>query len=39
MKIDFVEIKNFRKLKHCKVDFAEKETVFVGISTTIRCMD
>ena len=34
MKIDFVEIKNFRKLKHCKVDFAEKETVFVGANNS-----
>ncbi|MGE0637668.1 MAG: ATP-dependent endonuclease, partial [Bacteroidia bacterium] len=30
MKIEFVEIQNFRKLKSCRIDFAAKETVFVG---------
>lgn len=30
MIIKFVEIKNFRKLKACRIDFSEKETVFVG---------
>lgn len=34
MKIKFVEIQNFRKLKHCKVDFAERETVFVGANNS-----
>lgn len=30
MKIDFVRIKNFRKLKECKIEFSDKETIFVG---------
>ena len=34
MQIKFVEISNFRKLKSCRVDFAEKETVFVGANNS-----
>lgn len=34
MKIKFVELQNFRKLKHCKIDFADKETVFVGANNS-----
>lgn len=34
MKIEFVEIQNFRKLKCCRVDFAEKETIFVGANNS-----
>lgn len=34
MKIAFVEIQNFRKLKSCRVDFSEKETIFVGANNS-----
>lgn len=34
MKIKFVEIQNFRKLKSCRIDFADKETVFVGANNS-----
>ncbi len=34
MKIAFIEIHNFRKLKSCRVEFAEKETVFVGTNNS-----
>ena len=34
MKVKFVEIQNFRKLKSCRVDFADKETVFVGANNS-----
>ncbi|MBN2572334.1 MAG: AAA family ATPase [Ignavibacteriales bacterium] len=34
MKIEFVDIINFRKLKSCRVDFSEKETVFVGANNS-----
>lgn len=30
MKISFVDVQNFRKLKNCRVELAAKETVFVG---------
>jgi predicted ATP-dependent endonuclease of OLD family len=30
MRISFIEIQNFRKLKSVRVDFHEKKTVFVG---------
>lgn len=30
MKIAFAEIRNFRKLKQCHIDFSEKTTLFVG---------
>ena len=30
MRISFVDIQNFRKLKNCRVELAVKETVFVG---------
>jgi len=34
MKIDFVRIKNFRKLKECKIEFSDKETIFVGANNS-----
>lgn len=34
MKINTVEIQNFRKLKSCKIDFSEKETIFVGANNS-----
>lgn len=34
MKIEFVEIQNFRKLKSCRVDFSAKNTVFVGANNS-----
>lgn len=30
MNIEYVRIKNFRKLKNCRIDFDKKQTVFVG---------
>ncbi|MEK6706732.1 MAG: AAA family ATPase [Bdellovibrionota bacterium] len=34
MRIKFVEIQNFRKLRSCTVEFAEKTTVFVGANNS-----
>ncbi len=34
MKINFIEVQNFRKLKNCRIDFSEKETVFVGANNS-----
>lgn len=34
MRIEFVDIQNFRKLKSCRVGFSEKETVFVGANNS-----
>ena len=34
MKISFVELQNFRKLKKCRIDFSEKETIFVGANNS-----
>lgn len=34
MLIKFVEIKNFRRLKSCRIDFSNKETVFVGANNS-----
>lgn len=34
MKINFIEIKNFRKLQSCKIDFSDKETIFVGANNS-----
>jgi predicted ATP-dependent endonuclease of OLD family len=34
MKIEFVDIQNFRKLKKCRIDFSEKETLFVGANNS-----
>lgn len=34
MKIKFVEIENFRKLKSCRIEFGEKETVLVGANNS-----
>ncbi|MGL1043349.1 AAA family ATPase [Vibrio vulnificus] len=30
MKISFVDIQNFRKLKRCRVEFAKEQTLLVG---------
>lgn len=34
VRIEFVDIQNFRKLKTCRVDFSEKKTVFVGANNS-----
>lgn len=34
MKIATVQIRNFRKLKNCHIDFGERETVFVGANNS-----
>ncbi|WBX97018.1 ATP-dependent endonuclease [Chryseobacterium gambrini] len=34
MKINFVKIKNFRKLQNCKIEFSDKETIFVGANNS-----
>ncbi|NQZ07292.1 MAG: AAA family ATPase [Algicola sp.] len=34
MKIQFVEIQNFRKLKCCRINFSEEETLFVGANNS-----
>lgn len=34
MHIDFVEIQNFRKLKACRVELAQQETIFVGANNS-----
>jgi predicted ATP-dependent endonuclease of OLD family len=34
MLIEFVEVRNFRKLKSCRIDFSKKETVFVGANNS-----
>ncbi|SFW87345.1 ATP-dependent endonuclease [Chitinophaga sancti] len=34
MKIDFVHILNFRKLKSCRIDLTNKETIFVGANNS-----
>lgn len=34
MRIEFVDIQNFRKLKTCRIDFSEKKTVFVGANNS-----
>jgi predicted ATP-dependent endonuclease of OLD family len=34
MKVAFVEIQNFRKLKACRVEIAEEETIFVGANNS-----
>ncbi|WP_293680184.1 ATP-dependent endonuclease [Thiolapillus sp.] len=34
MRIAFVEIQNFRKLKACRVEIAEEETIFVGANNS-----
>ena len=34
MKIVYVEIQNFRKLKSCRIAFGDKETVFVGANNS-----
>lgn len=34
MNIDFVEIKNFRKLKSCRIDLSPKSTIFVGANNS-----
>jgi predicted ATP-dependent endonuclease of OLD family len=34
MKIAYLEIQNFRKLKSCRIDVSDKETVFVGANNS-----
>ena len=34
MHIAFIEIQNFRKLKACRVEFAQRETIFVGANNS-----
>ncbi|MBL4909360.1 MAG: ATP-binding protein [Alteromonadaceae bacterium] len=34
MKIKFIAIQNFRKLKCCQINFSEKETLFVGANNS-----
>ena len=34
MRISFVEIRNFRKLKSCRVEFSDMQTVFVGANNS-----
>ncbi len=34
MKIAYVEVQNFRKLKSCRVELGEKETIFVGANNS-----
>ena len=34
MRIEFIEILNFRKLKCCRVDFSKEETIFVGANNS-----
>lgn len=34
MKITYVDIQNFRKLKNCRVEFSENKTVFVGANNS-----
>ncbi|MBF0235899.1 MAG: AAA family ATPase, partial [Desulfamplus sp.] len=34
MKITFIDIQNFRKLKNCRVEFSENKTVFVGANNS-----
>lgn len=34
MLINFIHIQNFRKLKNCRIDFSEKETLFVGANNS-----
>ena len=34
MKIAFIDIQNFRKLKRCRVEFSETKTVFVGANNS-----
>lgn len=34
MRINFIQIQNFRKLHSCKIDFSEKETIFVGANNS-----
>ncbi|MGV3632287.1 MAG: ATP-dependent nuclease [Bacteroidota bacterium] len=34
MRIDFVHIQNFRKLKDCRIEFSDKQTIFVGANNS-----
>ena len=34
MKIQSIHIKDFRKLKNCRINFGDKETVFVGANNS-----
>ena len=34
MRINHVHIRNFRKLKNCRIDFDENQTIFVGANNS-----
>jgi len=34
MKIEFIHVQNFRKLKSCRIDLTNKETIFVGANNS-----
>ncbi|CDH05665.1 hypothetical protein XBO1_1970021 [Xenorhabdus bovienii str. oregonense] len=34
MKIDFIEIKNFRKLQSCRIEFDKEKTLLVGANNS-----
>ena len=34
MKIEFVHLQNFRKLKDCRIEFADQQTLFVGANNS-----
>jgi predicted ATP-dependent endonuclease of OLD family len=34
MKINHIHIQNFRKLKDCRIDFSDKQTIFVGANNS-----
>lgn len=34
MRIEFVDVQNFRKLKICRIDFSKKKTIFVGANNS-----
>ena len=34
MRIDHIHIRNFRKLKNCRIDFNKDQTIFVGANNS-----
>ena len=34
MRINHVHIRNFRKLRNCRIDFDENQTIFVGANNS-----
>jgi len=34
MRLEFVDLQNFRKLKLCRIEFTDKETIFVGANNS-----